>query len=115
MPTTVGGRSFCFEYSPDGEPMVVSVVTRGVSDDCNSTVVDGRAVWLRIARRGHAVAFHASLDGRRWSFVRYFALEATDDLSVGFLAQSPTGKGCSVSFTEIAYEATRLVDLRSGA
>jgi hypothetical protein len=26
----------CFEYSPQSEPMVVSVVTRGVSDDCNS-------------------------------------------------------------------------------
>jgi regulation of enolase protein 1 (concanavalin A-like superfamily) len=24
----------CFEYSPQGQPMVVSVVTRGVSDDC---------------------------------------------------------------------------------
>src|SRR5262245_60600575 len=35
----------CFEYSPDGEPMVVSVVTRGVSDDCNSFVVDGASVW----------------------------------------------------------------------
>ena len=37
----------CFERSPQGEPMVVSVVTRGVSDDCNSFVVDGRSVWLR--------------------------------------------------------------------
>src|SRR3979411_1855706 len=31
----------CFEYSPQREPMVVSVVTRGVSDDCNSVAVDG--------------------------------------------------------------------------
>ena len=31
----------CFEYSPQREPMVVSVVTRRVSDDCNSFVVDG--------------------------------------------------------------------------
>jgi regulation of enolase protein 1 (concanavalin A-like superfamily) len=105
----------CFEYSPDGEPMVVSVVTRGVSDDCNSTVVDGRDVWLRVARCGPAVAFHASVDGERWSFVRHFALDAPADLAAGFLAQSPTGDGCAVSFTEIAYEPTRLADLRSGA
>src|SRR2546421_7623127 len=39
----------CFEYSPDREPMVVSVVTRDVSDDCNSFVVDGSQVWLRAA------------------------------------------------------------------
>ncbi len=29
----------CFEYSPQQQPMIVSVVTRGVSDDCNSVVV----------------------------------------------------------------------------
>ena len=32
----------CLELSPDGEPMIVSVVTRGVSDDANAFVVDGR-------------------------------------------------------------------------
>jgi regulation of enolase protein 1 (concanavalin A-like superfamily) len=31
----------CFEYSPQREPMVVSVVTRGASDDCNHVIVDG--------------------------------------------------------------------------
>ena len=45
----------CFERSPEGTPMVVSVVTREVSDDCNSFAVDGRQVWLRIARRGARV------------------------------------------------------------
>ena len=38
----------CFEYSPEHKPMVVSVVTRGVSDDCNSTVIDGNTVYLRV-------------------------------------------------------------------
>lgn len=104
----------CFEYSPQREPMVVSVVTRDVSDDCNSFVVDGTSVWLRIARVGSAYAFHASTDGSGWSFVRHFALEAGSEPSVGFAAQSPTGDGCAVTFERIAYEATRLGDLRSG-
>ena len=68
--------------------MVVSVVTRGVSDDCNSFVVDGTSVWLRIARIGGAFAFHASTDGVGWSFVRYFALATAGEPSVGFAAQS---------------------------
>ena len=55
-----------FELSPQGERMVVSVVTRGRSDDCNSTVIDGDAVWLRVARIGEAYAFHSSLDGETW-------------------------------------------------
>ena len=104
----------CFEYSPQREPMVVSVVTRGVSDDCNSFVVDGSSVWLRIARLGKAFAFHASTDGGSWSLVRHFALEAGGEPSVGFAAQSPTGDGCAVTFDRIAYEAARLSDLRSG-
>jgi regulation of enolase protein 1 (concanavalin A-like superfamily) len=104
----------CFEYSPQREPMVVSVVTRGVSDDCNSFVVDGSSVWLRVARIGPAFAFHASTDGRRWSFIRHFSLEADGEPSVGFAAQSPLGDGCAVTFEEIAYEARRLSDLRGG-
>jgi len=104
----------CFEFSPQREPMVVSVVTRDVSDDCNSFVVDGAAVWLRIARVGSAFAFHASTDGSNWSFVRHFALETGGETSIGFAAQSPTGEGCAVTFEQIAYEAARLGDLRSG-
>jgi regulation of enolase protein 1 (concanavalin A-like superfamily) len=94
--------------------MVVSVVTRDVSDDCNSFVVDGDSVWLRIARLGPALAFHASLDGNRWSLVRHFALGSPSEPSVGFLAQSPTGDGCAATFGRIEYRADRLEDLRSG-
>jgi regulation of enolase protein 1 (concanavalin A-like superfamily) len=105
----------CFELSPQGEPMVVSVVTRGVSDDCNSFVVDGDAVGLRVARLGQAFAFHVSTDGRTWRLVRYFALEPGADPRVGFLAQSPRGDGCSVRFEEISFRPGRLDDIRSGA
>jgi len=89
-------------------------VTRGVSDDCNSFVVDGASVWLRIARVGSAFAFHASTDGSSWSFIRHFALESGREPSIGFAAQSPLGDGCAVTFERIAYEAAWLGDLRSG-
>jgi len=105
----------CFEYSPQREPMVVSVVTRGVSDDCNSFVVDGTSLWLRIARIGPAFAFHVSTDGERWSLVRHFGLDGAGEPSVGFLAQSPTGEGCAVAFEEIAFRPERLEDIRSAA
>jgi len=105
----------CFEYSPQGQPMVVSVVTRDLSDDCNSVVVDGNAVWLRIARIGKAYAFHASADGGAWSFVRHFALASGEELEVGLEAQSPTGEGCAVRFSDIRFSAARLADLRDGS
>ncbi|WP_119069004.1 DUF1349 domain-containing protein [Aggregatilinea lenta] len=104
----------CFEYSPQHKPMIVSVVTRGLSDDCNSTVIDGNTVYLRVARIDMAFALHYSLDGKYWNMVRYFTLGKVESLQAGFLAQSPTGESCTVVFSEIAYRAESLKDLRSG-
>lgn len=103
----------CLERSPEGRPMMVSVVTREHSDDCNSTVVDHDEVWLRVARLGAAYAFHSSTDRRLWQLVRYFSLPA-QDVSVGFEAQSPLGEGCTATFADITFEQRRLADLRSG-
>jgi regulation of enolase protein 1 (concanavalin A-like superfamily) len=103
------------ERSPQGEAMVVSVVTRGVSDDANGAVVAGHTVWLRVARIGGACALHASPDGERWDLVRHFALGAPDALAAGFLAQSPSGEGCTATFDEIRFAARTLADLRDGS
>jgi regulation of enolase protein 1 (concanavalin A-like superfamily) len=104
----------CFERSPNGDPMVVSVVNRRVSDDCNHFTAAGSQISFRVARGGDCFAFHASADGALWRLVRYFALDDAAGISVGFEAQSPTGEGCSVRFDEIRYEPRRLTDLRGG-
>lgn len=103
----------CFELSPQGLPMVVSVVTREHSDDCNSRTVDGADLWLRVSRLGSAFAFHSSSDGHRWELVRHFGLTQAN-VSVGFEAQSPLGEGCAATFTGIRFEPARLADIRSG-
>jgi hypothetical protein len=106
----------CFEYSPNGEPMIVSVVTRGVSDDANAFVVDGTTVWLRISRIDHAYAYHASLDGKTWRMIRFFTIDSTStSTAIGFEAQSPTGDGCVVTFDEVRFTGERLADLRDGS
>jgi regulation of enolase protein 1 (concanavalin A-like superfamily) len=92
----------CFEVSPQRQPMIVSVVTRGLSDDCNSLPIHGNSVYLRIHRRNSVWAFHYSLDGQYWQFVRYFNLGA-EARQVGFSAQCPTGQGCRADFTSIQY------------
>lgn len=104
----------CFEYSPQGEPMVVSVVTRGVSDDCNSTVIDDTSVYLRLTRSGQTFAFHYSRDGQFWNLVRYFSLGALSNLQIGLSAQSPTGEKCAVTFSSIGYRQGKIDDIRSG-
>ena len=105
----------CFEYSPQGQPMIVSVVTNGRSDDANAYDVDGNSTWLRVARLGSAFAFHASADGATWNLIRVFTLGEDVEPAVGFEAQSPTGDGCRVSFGDIRWRAARLENLRDGS
>ena len=106
----------CFELSPAGEPMVVSVVTLGVSDDANSFVVGERTVWLRVSRVGRVYAYHASTDGVDWALVRVFSLgDAVAEHRVGLEVQSPTGQGCRVRFSDVTVVDERLADLRDGS
>jgi uncharacterized protein len=107
----------CFEYSPQRRPTAVTVVTKGISDDCNSFEVDGDTMWLRITRFGAAWAFHASTDGSWWRLLRYFALEgdAAELVRVGFLAQSPTGAGCTATFDNISFRPGAPENLRDGS
>jgi regulation of enolase protein 1 (concanavalin A-like superfamily) len=108
----------CFEYTPQGRPSVVSVVTRGDSDDANADEVSGNRTWLRISRMGRAFAFHASHDGQWWRLIRYFSFGALPDssaLKVGFLAQSPFGAGCTAVFGEIGFGPDTLTQLRDGS
>lgn len=105
----------CFEFSPQGEAMVVSVVTNKYSDDCNSRVVTDASVYLRIVRSGAGWAFHSSADGIEWTFVRVFRLDFTGPVSVGFLSQAPLGDRCDAEFTEISYSTVVPTDFRDGS
>ncbi len=104
----------CLELSPQGQVMVVSVVTKGTSDDCNSVPIEGNALYLRVARLERAYAFHYSLDGLVWNLVRHFSLGASQEAEIGFIVQSPLGEGCTASFSEIAYWPQKLDNIRSG-
>lgn len=106
----------CFEFAPAHEPMVVSVVAKGGSDDANAFVVNGDSVWLRLSRTGNTYALHSSFDGTEWRFVRLFALDEPGTTPmIGFLAQSPTGDGCDVLFDQASFDQVSLTDFRDGS
>jgi regulation of enolase protein 1 (concanavalin A-like superfamily) len=106
----------CYEQSPQHRPMVVSVVTREVSDDANAVPVEGDSVWLRISGlTDHVYAFHASSDGAHWDMVRYFRLDGTRPMAYGISVQSPVGEGCAVRFEDLALTHDPLPDLRDGS
>lgn len=103
----------CFEYSPQRQGMIVSVVNNRVSDDANAFTVDGDQVHLRVSRKGTVFAFHASLDGERWMLIRAFSLPNGDKpLEIGFEAQSPQSDGCDVVFDEPRLVERTISDFR---
>jgi regulation of enolase protein 1 (concanavalin A-like superfamily) len=103
------------ERSPAGVDTIVTVVTRGVSDDANGVAVPtpGEA-WLRVSRIGAVYAFHHSADGVRWSLARLFTLGPIGDHRVGVSSQSPTGAGLTASFSDVVLTPTTLADPRDG-
>ncbi|MEV4538969.1 DUF1349 domain-containing protein [Asanoa sp. NPDC049518] len=106
----------CFEYSPAAEPMIVSVVCRGVADDANAFVVPGPSVWLRVSRIDRVYAYHASIDGQAWQLIRAFALgDETSGHRIGLEGQSPIGEGCTATFEEVRFAGERLADLRDAS
>ena len=104
----------CLERSPIGDISIVSVVARGVSDDCNGELLQSPECYLRITRRGNVFGMHHSLDGSAWRFARTFTLATGDPVMVGIHAQAPFVAGCSVEFDSFSIAAGAVDDFRSG-
>jgi regulation of enolase protein 1 (concanavalin A-like superfamily) len=105
---------FALEFSPQGKGAVVSVVTRGESDESLSRVLDNSALSLRVSRVGRTVALHSSRDGVWWNLERYFRFNV-DEVDVGFLSQSPTGPGTTARFRNITVRASGVANFRDGS
>jgi regulation of enolase protein 1 (concanavalin A-like superfamily) len=106
----------CFERSPLGDNMMVSVVTRGVSDDANGQTIEGNAVWARVSMYRDVIAFHWSSTGQLWHLLRFFKLRTPSRAtSIGFSTQSPTGPGCAATFSDISYAPGAAANIRDGS
>ncbi len=105
---------FCFEKDYTGARRVVSVVTKNISDDCNSVQVPTNKVFYKIAKAGNVITLYYSLDGADWFLIRHFQFDTTGNFYAGFLAQSPTGEHCEVKFSNISYVAKKIKDPYTG-
>jgi regulation of enolase protein 1 (concanavalin A-like superfamily) len=104
-----------FEMTDLGYPSVVSVVTDGVSDDCNGERQEAaKELWLQIARKGHNWVLHHSDNGKKWKMARYFQLKMKDEVKIGLEVQSPRGAGCTVEFSGLKIADNTLKDMRKG-
>jgi regulation of enolase protein 1 (concanavalin A-like superfamily) len=101
---------FCFEKDYTGARRVVSVVTKDISDDCNSVEIPANKVYYKLAKADNVITLYYSMDNKKWFLVRHLQFPNNKPLSVGFLAQSPEGQSCTVSFSEVRYIAKKIKD-----
>ena len=105
------------EFSPQGFPTIVSVVTKQTSDDCDGPRVAAGLVWLRLYLQDEVVAFHFSDDGELWRFARTFSLPRNTDgiIKLGLGAQAPIGSGFEAVFCSVSVSHKLISDLRNGS
>lgn len=100
----------CFEKDYTGARRLVTVVTKGISDDCNSVAINSNKVYFKVAKADNVITLYYSLTGSNWFLIRHFTFDTNGTLKAGFLAQSPTGKACKVRFSNIQYEKKKIKD-----
>jgi uncharacterized protein len=106
---------FCFEKTVEQKPSIVSVVTRGLSDDATAMPIEGNSVYMKIAKSGQAIFLYYSTDAKKWTVVRALSLgPASQPLQIGFSAQSPVGSGSTTTFTDVHYKPTAVANLWAG-
>lgn len=105
---------FCFEKDYTGAKRVVSVVTKDISDDCNSAAIKSNEVFYKIAKADNVITLYYSEDNKKWFLIRHLQFNSSKPLKVGFLVQSPTGTKCAVKFSNIKYQAKKIKDPYEG-
>jgi uncharacterized protein len=104
-----------FEHSDATGKSIVTVITRGNSDDANGAVLnDLERVWLRIIRKGDVYALHWSADGREYKMARLSALHPARTVRIGMEAQCPVGPAAQHTFLHFSIEQRTVQDLRKG-
>jgi regulation of enolase protein 1 (concanavalin A-like superfamily) len=80
---------FCFEKIIQSKK-VVSVVTKDISDDCNSVEIISNKVYYKMAKAENVITLYYSADNKNgcWYAIFNLTIQKTSKL---ILAQSPTG------------------------
>lgn len=102
----------CYENAVSNKPTIVSVVTRILSDDCNSFTV-GKYAYLSIVKKDTQYSFFYSKNGKDWEMIRHFSLDIKKGVKVGFASHGSRGTGFTAKFSEIQFEEMAMNDMRN--
>jgi len=102
-----------FEFTDLGYNAIVTVATNGYSDDANGIEIKDDSVYLQVIRKGDAFACHYSTDGENYKMSRLLRLPVPATIKVGVSAQSPTGNGGFMEFSDLMITNKLPEDIRS--
>lgn len=105
---------FAFEVDERMLGRIVTVKTKGFSDDNNHDAIPAKSVYLKISSDTKVVGFYYSLDAKNWQLVRLFKNEYPQNLKIGIGSQSPAGKGNKATFSEFQWAEVSVKDFRMG-
>jgi len=91
-----------------------TLVRDRLGDDSYHVQLHKKEVYLKAVRSGKTYCFYYSADGKKWNLLRTFTMVNNQNLRIGFYAQTPKGKSCTVIFSQIRYKAEKFKDFLSG-
>jgi len=102
-----------FEFTDLGPNAIVTVATDGYSDDADGVEIDEDFVYLQVIRKNDVFACHYSTDGVNFKMARLLRIALPTTVKVGVSAQSPTGTGGFMEFSDLLITDKLPEDIRS--
>ena len=104
-----------FENSDATGNSIVSVITKGDSDDANGAILHNREyIWLKVVRKGNVYSMHWSTDDVKYKMTRLVSLESSSTVKVGMQAQCPADKPKKHEFLYFSLDPISVKDMRVG-
>lgn len=96
-------QKFAFEQDMRGLHRVVTVRTKGTSDDnTHEAIRESGSAWYRISSNRGVLSFSFSVDGSTWQLVRMYKNDYPDKIYVGISSQAPSDDTCHSTFEQIS-------------
>ena len=106
---------FAFENSDATGKSIVTVVTKGLSDDANGVVLkDEEAIWLKLIRKENNYSMLWSLDDTEYKMARLTSLKEAEKVKIGVEFQSPVGDSATHQLDFFKVTAKTVSDMRKG-
>ena len=88
-------QKFAFEQDMRGLHRVVTVRTKGTSDDnTHEPIRESPSAWYRISSNRGVLSFSFSVDGQTWQLVRMYRNDYPDKIYLGISSQAPSNDTC---------------------